>query len=39
VLGGLFFGSTNGPPLFVDVKLGLTDEIPDWKFMFGVMFK
>jgi len=38
-LGGLFFGSANGPPLFVDVKLGLTDEVPDWKFMFGVMFK
>lgn len=38
-LGGLFFGSSNGPPLFIDVKLGLTDEIPDWKFMFGVMFK
>ena len=38
-LGGLFFGSEKGPPLFVDVKLGLTDEIPDWKFVFGVMFK
>ena len=38
-LGGLFFGSASGPPLFIDVKLGLTDEIPDWKFMFGVMFK
>ena len=39
LLGGLFFGSASGPPLFVDVKLGLTDEIPDWKFVFGVMFK
>ena len=38
-LGGLFFGSAEGRPLFVDVKLGLTDEVPDWKFMFGVMFK
>ena len=38
-LGGLFFGSANGPPLFIDVKLGLMDEVPDWKFMFGVMFK
>jgi hypothetical protein len=39
VLGGLFFGSQNGPPLFIDAKIGLTDEVPDWKIVFGVMFK
>jgi hypothetical protein len=37
-LGGIFFGELNGRPMFVDVKLGLTDEVPDWKFQFGFEF-
>lgn len=37
-LGGVFFGSQSGPPMFVELKLGLTDEIPDLKFVFGVNF-
>ena len=35
-LGGMFFGS--GPPMFVELKLGLTDDIPDLKVVFGVNF-
>jgi hypothetical protein len=35
--GGLFFGKA-GTPMFIDAKAGLTDEVPDWKFAFGVMF-
>jgi hypothetical protein len=38
VLGGIFFGEAHGNPMFVDVKLDLSDELPDWKFMFGVNF-
>jgi hypothetical protein len=38
VLGGIFFGEANGNPMFVDVKLDLTDELPDWKFVFGINF-
>jgi hypothetical protein len=38
ILGGIFFGDANGHPLFVDVKAGLTDEVPDWKFMLGINF-
>jgi hypothetical protein len=37
-LGGIFFGEMNGRPMFVDAKLGLTDEVPDWKFQFGFNF-
>ena len=37
-LGGIFFGDMNGKPMFVDVKLGLTDEVPDGKFQFGFNF-
>jgi hypothetical protein len=36
-LGGVFFGGS-GPPMFLELKLGLTDEIPDLKFIFGVNF-
>ena len=35
--GGLFFGK-GGNPMFIDAKAGLTDEVPNWKFAFGVMF-
>jgi hypothetical protein len=38
ILGGIFFGQLNGQPMFVDVKAGLTDEVPDWKFQFGINF-
>jgi hypothetical protein len=38
ILGGIFFGKLNGQPMFVDVKAGLTDEVPDWKFQFGINF-
>jgi len=38
ILGGMFFGRLNGQPMFVDVKLGLTTEVPDWKFQFGFNF-
>ena len=36
VLGGLYFGKST--PMFVDVKLGLTDEVPDLKAVFGINF-
>jgi hypothetical protein len=38
ILGGIFFGEMNGRPMFVDVKAGITDEVPDWKFQFGFNF-
>ena len=38
ILGGIFFGEMNGRPMFVDIKAGLTDEVPDWKFQFGFNF-
>jgi hypothetical protein len=38
VLGGIFFGRSTAHPMFVDVKAGLTDEVPDWKFIFGINF-
>jgi len=34
--GGIFFGKS-ARPMFVDVKAGITDEVPDWKFAFGIM--
>jgi hypothetical protein len=37
-LGGIFFGRMNGKPMFVEAKLGLSDQIPDWKFVFGINF-
>jgi hypothetical protein len=38
VLGGIFFGRASGNPMFVEAKAGLSDEVPDWKFIFGVNF-
>jgi len=38
VLGGIFFGQSHGHPMFVEAKAGLTDEVPDWKFIFGINF-
>ncbi|MGE5179795.1 MAG: hypothetical protein ACM3PF_11965 [Bacteroidota bacterium] len=37
-LGGIFFGRMNGKPMFAEAKLGLSDEVPDWKFIFGINF-
>jgi hypothetical protein len=34
ILGGLYFGKST--PMFVDVKLGLTDDVPDLKAVFGI---
>src|SRR5262249_39336264 len=39
ILGGIYFNRNSSNPMFVDVKLGLTDEIPDWKFIFGLNFR
>lgn len=38
ILGGMFFNEKSGTPMFVEAKLGLTDRVPDWKFVFGVNF-
>jgi hypothetical protein len=38
VLGGIFFGRASGNPMFLELKAGLTDEVPDWKFIFGINF-
>lgn len=38
VLGGIFFGEAAGHPMFVEAKAGLSDEMPDWKFLFGINF-
>jgi hypothetical protein len=38
ILGGMFFNEKSGTPMFVEAKLGLTNEVPDWKFIFGVNF-
>jgi len=38
ILGGMFFNERSGNPMFVEAKLGLTDEVPDWKFIFGINF-
>jgi hypothetical protein len=38
VLGGIFFGRASGNPMFVEAKAGLSDEVPDWKFIFGINF-
>lgn len=37
-LGGVFFNQRSGTPMFVEVKLGLTDRVPDWKAVFGINF-
>jgi hypothetical protein len=38
-LGGLLFDRRSGPPVFLEMKLGLTDRTPDWKFLVGLMFR
>jgi hypothetical protein len=38
ILGGIFFGRVSGNPMFVEAKAGLTDRVPDWKFIFGINF-
>lgn len=35
-LGGIFFG--NKYPMFLELKLGLTDDIPDLKLVYGINF-
>lgn len=37
-LGGMFFGGRSDPPMFIELKLGLVEDIPDLKFVFGVNF-
>jgi len=38
LLGGIFFGEMNRRPMFLDFKVGLTNEVPDWKLQFGFNF-
>lgn len=38
-LGGLLFDRSSGAPIFLEMKLGLTDEVPDFKFVVGLMFR
>lgn len=38
VLGGIFFGRASGNPMFVEAKADLSDDLPDWKFIFGINF-
>jgi hypothetical protein len=38
VLGGIYFGYSTGHPMFVEAKAGLSNEVPDWKFTFGINF-
>jgi hypothetical protein len=38
ILGGIYFNEHKRNPMFVDVKAGLTDEVPDWKFVYGIDF-
>jgi len=38
-LGGLLFDREHGWPIFVELKLGLSDEVPDLKALVGVMFR
>lgn len=38
VLGGIFFGKDSGHPMFAEAKAGLTEKVPDWKFIFGINF-
>jgi hypothetical protein len=37
-LGGIYFGRNSRKPMFIDAKLGISDEVPSWKFVFGVTF-
>lgn len=38
-LGGLLFDRSKGWPIFLEAKLGLTDEVPDFKLVAGLMFR
>jgi len=38
-LGGLLFDRKSGWPIFLEAKLDLTDEVPDFKLLVGVMFR
>jgi hypothetical protein len=38
-LGGLLFDRSSGAPIFLEMKLGLSDEVPDFKFVVGLMFR
>ena len=35
-LGGIYFGSHR--PMFLDLKAGLSDKVPDWKLQLGINF-
>ena len=37
-LGGMFFNRNSKSPMFVELKAGLSDRVPDWKAVFGVNF-
>lgn len=39
VLGGIMFQREHGWPLFLEGKLGLTNEVPDFKLVLGLMFR
>lgn len=38
-LGGIFFNRKSSSPMFVELKAGLADKVPDWKAVFGVNFR
>jgi hypothetical protein len=38
-LGGLLFDRKSGWPIFLELKLGLSDEVPDLKVVAGLMFR
>jgi len=38
-LGGLLFDRRSGWPIFLEAKLGLSDEVPDFKLVAGLMFR
>lgn len=38
-LGGLLFDRKSGWPIFLEGKLGLSDEVPDFKLLVGLMFR
>ena len=38
VLGGVIFERKSGRPIFLEAKLGLADEVPDFKMIVGVTF-
>jgi hypothetical protein len=38
-LGGLLFDRSKGWPIFLEAKLGLSNEVPDFKLVAGLMFR